>query len=110
MELSEIKGERCFEVLADIITPALNIASDEKAMAIFKKKAPKNADPQEYGMKMLKESLPVLMRDHKEDFAAIMAAMDGVTKEEFLENLDFPTFINKLFKLMNDRAFISFLA
>ena len=37
MRLSDIKGDRVFDVIADIIDPIANIASDETASALFKR-------------------------------------------------------------------------
>ena len=36
MRLSDIKGDRVFDVIADIIAPIANIAADETASALFK--------------------------------------------------------------------------
>lgn len=37
MKLSDVKGDRVLDVLADLIAPVTNIAVDDKAAAIFKK-------------------------------------------------------------------------
>ena len=37
MRLSDIKGDRTLEVIAEIIDPIANIAEDEEASAMFKR-------------------------------------------------------------------------
>ena len=37
MKLSDIQGDRVFDVIADIIDPIANIAEDEKASAMFRR-------------------------------------------------------------------------
>ena len=37
MKLSDVKGDRVFDVIADIIDPIANIAEDEKASAMFRR-------------------------------------------------------------------------
>ena len=37
MKLSDVKGERTIEVIAEIIDPIANIAEDEEASAMFKR-------------------------------------------------------------------------
>lgn len=37
MKLSDIQGDRVFDVIADIIDPIANIAEDEKASAMFQR-------------------------------------------------------------------------
>ena len=37
MKLSKIKGERVFDVIADIINPIANIAEDKEAAALFQR-------------------------------------------------------------------------
>lgn len=37
MKLSDVKGDRTLEVIADLIEPICNIAEDENAAALFKR-------------------------------------------------------------------------
>ena len=51
MRLSEIKGERVFDVIADIIEPACNIASDPVASRMFRgEKAPEGMEPRDFAL------------------------------------------------------------
>ena len=39
MRLSDIQGERVFDVIADIIDPIANIAEDDAASAMFRRES-----------------------------------------------------------------------
>ena len=48
MRLSDVKGERTLDVIADIIDPIANIAEDKEASELFtRKKLPDGMDPRQ---------------------------------------------------------------
>lgn len=111
MKLSEIRGERTFDVIADIIEPVANIAADKEASALFnREKAPEGADPREFALEKFKKSMPALMRGHKRDIIAIMAALDGTTAEEYCEGLTLSSLVLDVLELVNDEEFAAFLS
>lgn len=112
MGLGDIRGADCFDVLADIMEPAMKIAQDEDAKALFSlnKERPEGMTPEEFGVKLMGEHFPGLIRRNKDSFAQIIAAMKGVTKSEYLKNLNFGTLVNDIYGLMNDPTFKSFLS
>lgn len=110
MSLSSIKGEQCFDVFADIMEPILNIASDPEAMEYFKvQEVPEGVDPQEYSIEISKKLMPLVLKKHKDDLIEILAAIDGKTSEEYLEELTVPKLFKSIHGLMTDPVFRSFL-
>lgn len=112
MRLSEIRGERVFDVIADIIEPACNIASDKEAAALFDRseKKPDGMSTTEFVMGKVKRSVPVLMRSHKEDLIAILAIVDGVDVDEYRETLTMPKLIQGVYEILTDEDLLAFLS
>ena len=82
MKLSDIHGERVFDVIADIIDPIANIAEDEKASAMFRReKTPEGMTVKEFAMQRARKALPALLKQHKGDIIDILSAIEGVSAE-----------------------------
>ena len=108
-KLGEIKGEEAFDVLADIMEPIANIASDKQAAELFGvRNLPKGMEVSEYVIHRLKTAVPALMRNHKEDIVTILAALSNVDREEYFSNLSLPSIINDFSDLMTDPIFNAF--
>lgn len=71
MRLSEIEGEQALDVLADIIDPIAEIATDEKVQNIYNSGEPK--------IMIAKE----MLKNHKKAVIQIMAALDGEDPETY---------------------------
>lgn len=111
MRLSEIKGERVFEVIADIIEPACNIAQDKEAMALFDRSGGKEGkDSTEQVLSRVKGAVPKLMRTHKDDLVAILAAIEGVTPSEYMEGITMPKLVQGVFEMLTDEDLLAFLS
>lgn len=111
MKLSQIKGERCFDVIADIIEPIAVMASDEKVVDLFqKKRTPKGMTPQEFFIQRMREGLPALLKDHKGEVITIMAAINGVEREEYVNNLNMAKLFSDVVDMFNDEELLSFLS
>lgn len=109
MRLSEIQGERVFDVIADILEPMLNISEDPDVKALLNKDTlPDGADAREEAAKKLKRHLPQLLRRHKQDFIAILAALDGVPVEEYRGKLTFPKLIKDATTMLTDSELLGF--
>lgn len=109
MKLSDIRGERVFEVVADIIDPIVSIAEDKDAAELFKpKEKPEGMDNWSFFLSRLKTSLPSLMRAHKDELATIMAVMNDVSREEYVKDLTLIKLIADVTELVTDRSFSSF--
>lgn len=109
MKLSEIKGERVFDVIADVIEPIASIASDEDAAGLFKPgEIGEGMTPMQYFLGRVKASLPPLMKRHKTDLAAIMAAIEGTSTEQYLADVTLAKLLADLVELLNDDEFVAF--
>lgn len=111
MKLSDIKGDRVLDVIADIIDPIANMVQDKDVAAMFERKAvPDGMDARDFFAKRMRKGMPVLLKSHKADIIAIMAAIDGVTPEQYAESLDFPKLFTDVMELVTDNAFLDFLS
>lgn len=109
MRLSEVKGERVFDVVAEIIDPIVTIASDEESAKLFHRdKCPEGMRPWQFFLQKVKESLPTLIRTHREELVAILSTIKGVSKEEYVKDLTFMSLFADLTELVSDAEFVSF--
>ena len=80
MRLSDIKGDRVFDVIADIIDPIANIASDETASALFKReKLPEGMTAKAFLLERARKAVPALLKGHKSDIIAVLATIQTRT-------------------------------
>ena len=107
MRLSDIKGDRTLEVIAEIIDPIANIAEDEESSALFKReKLPEGMTAKKFLMNRVRKSLPVLLKDHKADIIAILSAIEGVSAEEYAGSLNLVKLIKDCNDLLTDEVFM----
>lgn len=108
MKLSDIKGDKVLDVIADIIVPIANIASDEKASGIFSRKPlPQGVTAKDFIVERVKGSIPALIKNHKEDLITILAAIGGVTKEEYAADLTLASLLKDFTELLTDEEFLA---
>lgn len=111
MGLADIKGDQCFDIFADIMGPMMNIAADKEAAGFFKPhEVPEGEDPDVYKAGIMKEYLPKLLKGHKEDFIAILAAFEGKTPKQYTKDLTVPQLFRNVMAIFSDPMFRSFLA
>lgn len=111
MKLSDIKGDRVLDVIADIIDPIANMAEDKDVAAMFERKAvPEGMEARDFFAQRMRKGLPVLLRVHKADVIAVMAAIEGVTPEQYAASLDLPKLFTDVMELMADDALLDFLS
>lgn len=111
MRLSDIKGERVFEVIADIVEPVYNIATDPVASQLFKRgEKPAEMDATEWALFKVKQAIPSLMREHKADMVAILSTLDGKTPEEYMDGLTMPTLLKGVYEMLTDEDLLAFLS
>ena len=109
MKLSEIKGERVFDVIAEVIDPIVSIAQDKEAAELFApKQKPDDVTPWDFFLQRVRKSLPSLLRAHREVFVTIMAAVNDVTPEEYTENMTLATLLSDVVELVTDNEFTAF--
>ena len=82
MKLSEIKGDRAVEVIADLIEPIANIASDKECADLFDVKPVKGEDKKVTSRKHLVKKVPMLLKSHKRDVIQIIATLDGKSVDD----------------------------
>ena len=106
MRLSDIQGERVFDVIADIIDPIANIAEDDAASAMFKReKLPEGMTAKEFMTQRARKALPALLKGHKGDIIAILASIDGVSVESYKGDLNLVKLMRDTTELLTDEAF-----
>lgn len=106
MKLSDIHGERVFDVIADIIDPIANIAEDEKASAMFRReKIPEGMTVKKFATQRARKALPALLKDHKNDIIAILAAIEGVSAESYKGALNLVKLMRDATELLTDDTF-----
>ena len=111
MRLSDIKGDSVFEVIADIIDPAYNIASDKGAARLFRRESvPKGMTSEEFVLKKIHECVPQLMRSHKDDLVKILSTIEGTTPEEYVEGLTLAKLIHDVVEMLTDEDLLAFLS
>lgn len=107
MKLSEIKGERTLDVIADIIEPIADIAQDKDAANLFKRmKTPEGMDPRAFLITRIKAHLPALLRTHRRDVIVILAAIQGVAPDAYAAQLNLVKLTADCFELLTDSAFL----
>ena len=101
-----------FDVIADIIEPACNIAQDKDAASLFdrSKKRPEGMEPREFALQRVKSAVPKLMRSHKDDLVAIMSAIEGVSADDYRENVTMPKLIQGIYEILTDDDLLAFLS
>lgn len=111
MKLSDIKGDRVLDVIADIIDPIANMAQDKDVAAMFERKAvPEGMDARDFFAGRMRKGLPVLLKGHKADIIAVMAAIEGVTPEQYAASLSLAKLFTDVMELLTDDAFLDFLS
>ena len=107
MRLSDIKGDRTLEVIAEIIDPIANIAEDEEASAMFRReKLPDGMTAKKFLMNRVRKTLPVLLKGHKADIIAILSSIEGVDADEYARSLNLVKLVKDCTDLLTDEAFM----
>ena len=103
MKLSELKGERAVEVIADLIAPITNIATDQDNLKLFRADKREGETDREASIRDFKEKIPNLLRTHKADVLAILCAVNDCDAEK----LSLMEIIKGVMDLVNDPDFLS---
>lgn len=107
MKLSDIKGERTFDVIAECIDPITNIAADPEASRLFKREIlPAGKNKKEFIVEKIRSSVPKLLKNHKDDMVTILASINGVSKASYVKSLTMTTLMSDCIELITDEAFI----
>lgn len=113
MKLSQIKGADAIDVLARIIQPIANIALDKEAMEAIKLK-PVEKDGKspehirELALQRIREAIPAMLGKHRMDICEIIAAINGKTLDEYINDLTFGKLIKDCMDVLTDNELLSF--
>lgn len=111
MKLSEVKGERVFDVMADLIPPLCAIATDKQVKALFKQRAcPKGMDPRDFMLKRIQQAGPKIIKAHKDDLIDVLCVIGGLDRSEYVEGMTLMSLWSDVMELLGDEDFVSFLA
>lgn len=111
MKLSDVRGGRTLDVVADLIGPMANIASDPEAAAMFRREeVPEGKTAVEFFAERVRKSAPKLLRGHKDDVIAILSTIEGTDPEEYAEGLNLAKLLRDFVDLMTDEDFVAFLS
>ena len=106
MRLSDIKGDRVFDVIADIIDPIANIASDETASALFKReKLPEGMTAKAFLLERARKAVPALLKGHKSDIITVLATIEGVSADDYRSSLTLAKLMQDTAELLTDEDF-----
>lgn len=109
MRLSDVKGERTLDVVAGIIDPIANIAEDEAAAELFKrKKLPDGMTPQKFILQRARKAVPALLNGHKDDVISILSTIEGTSPDAYKESLNLGKLFKDCVELITDEAFETF--
>lgn len=110
MKLSDIKGPRVMDVMADVIEHLSSIMDDKEVKELIESiKKSKASDGREL-MDTVLPKLPAIIRGNGSDVIAIMASINGVTEDEYADNMTMQSLITDVKEILTDEDFLSFLA
>lgn len=111
MKLSEVKGDRCLDVVAEIVEPVYAIATDPAFSDAFRREeCPEGEDPRSFMAARLVKAVPALLKSHKGDVLAVLAAIAGMDAGGYAEGMTMASLVRDTYDLMTDEALLAFLA
>lgn len=109
MRLSEVKGERTFEVLAAIAEPVASIMSDEELSEAVKASKENGESGSQRLAALVAKALPILVGKHRDNVVTVLSAIEGTPRDKYLEGLDLKKLANDVTELLTDDGFLDFL-
>lgn len=106
MKLSEINGPQTLDVIADIIPPITRIADDKECMALFTTGG--DGEGQALVLSRLGKAVPAVIKAHKDDVIAVLAAVNCTTPEKYAETMTIPKLIADTYEIMTDESLLAF--
>lgn len=98
MKLSDVKGEKALDMLADLIDPASEIMADKEIKAVFQTRGKKGA---EKPPKM--RAVKLALKKHKGAVMEILAALEGKDPDTYAKEVNILTLPMKLLDILNDK-------
>lgn len=106
MKLSEIKGERAFDVVADLIEPISKLAEDDDVIKMLANLQGEEGNT----LDNIKSLVPALLKSHKSEIVAIMAILHGVSETEYLEGVNLASLVSDVVDMLSDDELLAFLS
>lgn len=113
MKLSQIRGTDAIDVLARIIQPIANIALDKESFDAIKLKPveKEGKTPEQIralAMMRVREAIPAMLGKHRMDICEIIAAINGKTLDEYVNDLTFGKLLKDCMDVLTDNELLSF--
>lgn len=103
MRLSDVKGERTLDVIAELVEPVANIASDKKVVEALKSGNGEVAAT-------MRSFVPALLKTHRKEVLLILATIKGVTVKEYTADMTMASVLADCYELLTDSEFLGFLS
>ena len=108
-KISEIRGTDTIDLFAEIIEPVANIATDPAMADVFKVEAvDEDADTRELAKQRLIKHVPKLIKTHKNDVVAILAAINSTPVDEYEKSLNVATLLRDVYDVVTDEELVGF--
>lgn len=95
-KLSDFQDEEALDLLADVLVPISEIAQDEEIQKAFKSGSKKT----------IADVVRMVIKEHKSAVMDILAALDGVPREDY--HVNFLTVPRKVMEIINDADMMAF--
>lgn len=95
MRLSDYKGDEALDLLAELIDPIGEIASDPSLIKFLQRQNMKGA-------------VKLMLKDHRKSVIEILATLEGESPEEYMKRVNVLTLPMALIDLLNDPDLMDF--
>lgn len=114
MKISEIKGEKLFDILADVIEPITNIADSAPMQAIFDDIAARSKDNDaqsiaQFTIDEIRAHVPQLLRENKKDMIKLLSVLNEQTTQEYCADLTLGKLMSDSLDLLAQDEMVRFL-
>jgi hypothetical protein len=111
MKISDIRGEAVVDVVADLIPPVTHIMTDPALRDLFAPRTVEEGEDREkVAVDRLLSGVPDIIKTHKGDVVAILAAVNGEDVETFAEHMSIYTLIQGVSEIFTDEELLGFFA
>lgn len=106
MKLSEIRGERTLDVIADLVEPIAEMATDADVKELFtREKLKEGEDAKTVALAKVVKGVPSMLKNHKKALITVLSTLADKTYEEYVEAMTMATLVADIVELLNDEAF-----
>jgi hypothetical protein len=111
MKISDIRGEAVVDVVADLIAPVTNIMTDPALRELFGPRVVADGeDANKVALDRLTAGVPDIIKGHKKDVVAILAAVNGEDADTYAERLSVYTLVQDVSEVLTDEELVNFFA